>query len=216
MVFRVYTKKERPQTDAKDRSIFYGWTNSKKVIKAFLSQRDPKKYRVVKMDKEEINDYFSEDRCDYENMIDTLVLHSASDNERVILFTTKNECQQAEYAIQRMFYEASSIISHNDNRLIELYLNLKDNYRESLEIIGFYPPEVEAMFSPEEYFRSGTGLDEIETEIDDAYSGVLEFPREEDVGRTPQGPLGLSTLVKTYSKLLYSLESFIKVLKEDL
>ena len=52
MIYRTYTPQERP--DLRDRVVFYGWTRSKHIRKAFLKQRDPKKYRWYHFSDEEI------------------------------------------------------------------------------------------------------------------------------------------------------------------
>ena len=51
IVSRVFSKEERP--DPSDRRVFYGWSNSKHTIKAFIKQRDPKKYEYKKYDEED-------------------------------------------------------------------------------------------------------------------------------------------------------------------
>ena len=51
LVFRVYSKDERPSL--KERSHVYGWTSNKKILKAFLKQRDEKKYAVRKLQADE-------------------------------------------------------------------------------------------------------------------------------------------------------------------
>lgn len=217
MIFRTYTAKERPDMRKVDRTRFFGWSKSKDVVMAFLSQRDPKKYKIIKMSDEEIAEYFSEDNMVYnETKLDILVLRSASTNEKVLLITTINETMQAEKDIQRMFYSACKIVDYSVNA-VELFMNLQEKYSEALEIIGFMPPEVEAMLNPVDYESSGSRIDFIEEEIDDAYSGALDYPREEDTVQRLEKPLGLMMFNNnTYQKMLYSLESFIKVLKEDL
>ena len=88
LIYRIYSAKERPEMN--ERSVFYGWTSSKKVAKAFLKQRDKNKYRAIKMNDEEIiqNIPYSDEIITVESMIDFVKLRSAKTHEDIYFFTT--------------------------------------------------------------------------------------------------------------------------------
>ena len=213
LVYRVYSAKERPDTSRDARMVFYGWTYNKNVIKALFTQRDKSKYYVVKTDKEEIGDNYAENMLEYDSMIDYIPLKFASTKEEIKFFTTKEEMQQAEIRIQRMFREMCNLVDRDKGNIIllTLFMNLKDYYAFPLEYIGFQPPEINDLFQS---MDAESSLEDIEDLITDGYSSALQSPYEEIVhsNKIP----GLTFLGNTYLKILYSVESFIKVLKEDL
>ena len=121
VVFRIYTSKERP--DLKDRSHVYGWTSSKKVLKAFLEQRDSKKYAVRKVPVEQLANRLK--RYDDETgelMIDVLKLTSTQTGEEFHIFMTEHEKDAVEKRIKRIFDELCSIDRIDGD--IEQYLSL--------------------------------------------------------------------------------------------
>ena len=213
MVFRVYSKKERPNASEKERAVFFGWSRSKSVIKAFKEQRDKRKYVVHKMTDDDIIRAFSEDITDDVcTMIDYIKLTSVQTQEEVIFFSTANELRSAEIEIQNMMKELCSIsdIPGNGNYLW-MVLALDDYYGDALHYLGYRPPEIDIMFPSMSNYSQ---FESAEEEIDDAYDGILTCP-EEMVTKTYQ-PIGLSNLSDVATKILYSLESFVKVLKDEL
>jgi len=215
VVYRVYDKKERPGENTEP--IVYGWSRSKNVIKAFLSQRTPSKYYVDKIrgDAEEIVDGYYND-LDTENMINYVKLKSvANKDEDVHLFMTANEMQEAEKRIQRYFRDLcclSEIKGKGD--YLGMFLNIHEYYADALELIGFRPPEISAMCPAADYRDDPGEIIGITELIEEAYSGATISPSESFSNNTRLP--GLSTLPDVASKILYSIESFIKVLREDL
>ena len=212
MVFRVYSKKERPDSTDQERVVFFGWTKSKTVLKAFKEQRDQKKYIIRKMDEEDIAERFSEDITDTDTMIDFIKLKSVHTQEDVIFFSTANELKTAEINIQRMMKDLCSVSDiPGDGPYLWMVLALEDHYGDALHYLGYRPPEIDIIFP---CMDSESHFDEYENEIETAYDGLM-IPPEEVVTKNIN-PLGLMTLSDVSSKILYSLESFIKVLKDDL
>lgn len=213
LVYRVYSKKERP--DMIDRSRFYGWTNSKNTLKAFIMQRNKKKYKVVKLDDDEIAETFSEEIDDVDAMIDFIKLRSAKTHEEVPLFMTLNEMRETEKKIQRMFLDKASFENINGNgNYLELFMNLDPYYADALYFIGFRPREVDIMFPSADYHDDYSSIESIEEKIDNAYDSLYGFPEESLKKQT--SIVGLSVIEDIANKIYYSIESFVKVLKDDM
>lgn len=215
IVFRVYSKKERPDENAEP--ILYGWTWSKNVLEAFLSQRTREKYYVDKVEGELdrlVDGYYND--LDTDNMINFAKLKStANKDEDIPLFMTANEMREAEKRIQRYFRELCSLSSiKGDGDYVGMFMNLHEYFAEALELIGFRPPEISAMCPSADYRDDPGEIIGITELIDEAYDGATASPSEVYTNNTKLP--GLSTLPDIASKMLYSIESFIKVLREDL
>jgi hypothetical protein len=210
MVYRVYNNKERP--GSKENSVAYGWTSDKNVLKAFFKQRDEKKYLVIKMRKvqiEEILNNYNHDATG-EYMIDYLPLKSAKTGEEFRLFMTVNEMQECERNVQKIFEDLSSIDKidkDNISKYVSMIINLDQSYYDALFYIGYRPKEIAAMFDD-------CNDENIYQQIGNAYEGM---PCEEyySNGHLNQVP-GLSALEDVSNKILYSVESFVKVLRKDM
>lgn len=191
LVFRVYSEKERPNLS--ERMIFYGWTNSKSIIKAFLKQRDERKYKVIKMTDEEIirQINYSDEIITPYTFIDFIKLKSVNNDNEITLFTTLSEKNEVEKRIQKMFNELSSIKSiHGRGNYVDMILNLDEYYLMPLLILGYRQEEI-YLFEDDSEERSKS----IER-----YRKNLEIIEIDD----------------TFAKIIYSIESFIKILKNDL
>lgn len=212
IVYRVYSKKERPRAD--ERLSYYGWSESKSVIKAFLQQRSPNKYKVYKINKEDITPSMDDINDSY-NMIDYIKLKSALTQEEFSLFMTMGEMKECEKRIQRMFIDqcALSNIEGNGNYL-EMFMNLDEYYADALFYIGFRPEEIDIMFPSSDYHDDYSNFTKIEEAIDDAYVGAYLHP-EETYDKNKFIP-GLYAMDDVSKMLYYSLESFIKVLIDDM
>ena len=212
LVYRVYSKKERP--DYNSRIIFYGWTNSKNVIKAFFQQRNKSKYYVCKTSMEELGERFSENNLEYNNFIDYLPLRFVSTGEKINFFMTIDEMHEAEIKIQRYFREKCELVTIDKGKthLLNLFMNLDDYYVNALEYIGFIPPEINELFPSANPLEDN--IEDIEDMISDGYDTYYGAPAEhlEHLSTPP----GISIMDKVYTKILYSVESFVKILKEDL
>lgn len=209
MVYRVYSNKERP--GIKDKIVAYGWTTNKNVLKAFFKQRNDKKYMVRKVRKDQIGEAFDRNNHDAtgEYMIEYLPLRSAKTNESIHLFMTTNEMQEVEIKIQRMFEELSSLDrldKNNIGKYANLVLNIDQSYYDALFYIGYRPKEIAAAFESMDI--------SVCNQISNAYDGM---PCEEYYynGHLNQAP-GLSALEDVSNKIIYSIESFIKVMRKDL
>lgn len=211
LIYRIYSRDERPDDD--ERARFYGWTRSKSMMKGFISQRNKKKYKIIKADEEEIAKVFSEEVDDANVMLDFVKLKSAATHEEIYFISTMNELCEAEKQIQRMFIDQASLSEIDGNGdYLQMFINLDPYYADALYYIGFRPPEVDIMFPSADYHDNYSDITKIEELIDDAYEGKYESP---GVSRNNQVP-GLVAIEDVANKIYYSIESFVKVLKDDL
>lgn len=214
LVYRQYSEKEKKKHP--EQYVFYGWSDSKEMIKAFKSQRNPDKYLIQKQDMDEIAEGFRIDELPEDTEIDYVKLRSVSTGEIVRFITTRNELKNIEKWIQRLFIDKARLVDRDKGktRLLELYMNLSEWYKGALEYIGFNPPELDALFDSVMY-RETWGTDtEIEHRIDEAYDGYTDWPQEEQI-RDLSIP-GLCNFIEIHNKIIYSLESFVKAAKDDL
>ena len=210
ILFRVYP-------DDPERNRLYGWSMSKNVIKAIMSQRDKSKYLLRKFSIDEISEKYSENSLDINMMIDKISLTSAATKEDVMFFSTKSELMEAEVRIQKMFRDLPRLVDRCNGELdvLELFHNLKNYYHDALDFIGMRPTEIEAIFDRDNYVSCENSIESIIDSIENAYienERTLYLTGKHDMNK----PIGLDMLDETYTKVLYSLEAFIKVLKEDL
>jgi len=214
IVYRVFSRKERPWFS--DTSRIYGWTNNKQVLKAFMQQRDSKKYVSYEMDKEEIGEIFSSTHLPIESMIDmTSSLKSSSTGETIAFFSTANEFTEAQKRIHRIFIDLSSLSNIESKKkdteyFVKMFLGLKEKYIEALHYIGYRPKEIDILFDSVEDQMSKV---EVIHRLDTAYESF--GPREWDYVHGDM-QLGYSVLEDVSEKIIYSLESFVKALREDL
>lgn len=215
LIYRVYSKKERPDTD--NRAVLYGWTNSKDVAKAFMKQRSSDKYHLVKLSDEELEEKTTSDEfTDSNTMIDYVRLKSAKTHEEVSLFITRNELKEAELSIQSKFHEMSSIARITGNGdYLNMIFNLDDYYLNALIYLGYRPPELDILYPSADERDNFSTLYDVEESIEEAYAGMSENPPDGTSERYQSVP-GLMTISDVASKIIYSLESFIKVLINDL
>lgn len=229
-IFRSYSEKERPNEE--NRYVYYGWSKHKIVVKAFLTQRNEKKYRVIKLTAKEIEEKEDTiltsiiegfDLYDPNFKLDYCKLKSAANKDiEVSLFSTADEMHNAEILIQRKMNKLGSLESINvpvgrEKEMLEMIMNLDDYYGSALFYIGFRPIEMDILFDSVDERDSYTKLTDIEWQIHEAYDGFNEFPVEsDDYIPALEGPPGINNLDDVSTKIIYSLESFISVLKEDL
>lgn len=216
IVYRIYNKKERDESNVKSR--FYGWSSNKNVIKAFLSQRTEGKYKYVKYYEDEESDELIQIdgyEVDTNNMINFVRLRSVTSGEYVNLFMTADEMQEAEKRIQRHFRNLCSIGNiQGKGDYLSMILSIDEYYGDALDFIGYRPPEISAMYPSADYRDDPGEIMGIDELIEEAYSGSIMSPLE-DYMHDAKLP-GLSTLTDVATKILYSVESFVKVLREDL
>lgn len=192
----------------------YGWTANKSILNAFLKQRSKNKYMVERM---ELNgseiEYCSNRKMlstEYldlrsELMIDILELKSCQSGTIVKFFTTEEEKQRIERDIKVMFDELRSFDRIDDERiinLVNLYNKLDEKYMDALEYIGYRPKEISYLYD----------------KVDDMYGDDREVGID-CIGFDSED--GCHITSDEYSNdpskvIIYSLESVIKVLKDDL
>lgn len=211
MIYRIYSATERP--DVSQRSIFYGWTQSKVVRDAFLQQRSKGKYKCVKMYDEDIARYYAEDVSDNATRIDMLKLQSAKTGDEFIFFMTANELKQTEIDIHQMLENAARLdrIDEDLEKLVEFYTSLNDYYADALAIIGFRPPEIRYMYPGAD---DECDLTSSEYDIEETYVENYSNPQR-GVKFIELGPQSVR-IDQLADRIVYSLESFVKVMKDNL
>lgn len=214
VVYRVFTKKERPKKD--ERMVYYGWSNSKVVIKAFLQQRDPKKYAVVKLKPEDIEMY-SESIDDDDYLIDYIKIRSTSTDEEMCLFMTRNELMESEVFIQRMFVDQASLSNIDGNGpYLNMVIGLDDYYFEALYLIGYRPKEIDILFPSADYHDDISSDMTLDETIESAYTGDSYSNTNQQNEHSPMNIKGLGAFKEVSNKLYYSFESFIKALRDKM
>ena len=212
VIFRVY--KDEPK-----RNHVYGWCEIKEIGKAFMKQRTPGKYKMVKMTSEDLAKYFSESSMELSNQIDRYMIDSVHSSDPITFFSTADEMKEAEANIQRYFRELPQLIERADGRseVVELFIHLKEKYAIALDYLGFRPPEVEAIYDRDDWVGDAdeTSIEGIVDTIDNAYTEkvIEEYKSGRSVNRYPAG---LDYLRDEYAKMILTLESFVIVLKEEL
>lgn len=234
IIYRIYSKKERVDDE---RFIYYGWTTSKSILKIFFEQRSPSKYKKFKV--EDINSKLSNFTGKYELilkdgarmflpsdyiddpdlMLDIICLKSINDPINDFkLIMTKKEAMNTEIKIQEYFHNLSSLeYVEGKGNYVGMFLKLKNYFKNGLNFIGYRPPEVDILFPSADPMDSFNRLEKVKEEIYDAYDAVAEIP---DDGSFPteryQSVPGKLSISDPASLVLYSLESFIKMMREDL
>ena len=138
LVYRSFSKKERPELNNRERNVFYGWTEHKSILKAFLSQRNKNKYKVYKVSDEDIEKFYSEDVSYNETKIDFIKTKSSKTHEEYVLFITGVELQESEIKIQQIFRDLSSIKDLPGNyNYLDMILHLDSYYFDALYYLKF-------------------------------------------------------------------------------
>lgn len=215
VIHRIYNKDEIRYNNS-SKSRIYGWSNNKNIIKAFISQRNKNKYYVEKMygSSEEILDGYYND-LDNENMINYIKLKSVNSDQEFYLFMTAVEMQEAEINIQKYFRDLCCISDiEGRGNYLEMFMNIDRYYSDALDFIGYRPPEISAMYQSMDPTDDPGDIIGITELIENAYSGSCISPYEDM--RNSCKPLGLLMFTDVASKILYSIESFIKVLRDEL
>lgn len=213
LIYRVYTRKERE--NPAERMILYGWTSNKSVLKAFLAQRNEKKYTFIRVEEDEIGNFYDENVDDTDIQIDFIKLKCAATKEEFTFLTTMNEMATAEKAIQKYFRELASFGNiRGDGEYVQMVIHLDEYFSSALFYLGYRPQDIDYMCDSCSEEDNFSGLESAEHDIDLAYEGLTQCPQE--YYRPMEKPLGLNTLSDVSSKILYSLENVIKVLKDEL
>lgn len=192
----------------------YGWTTNKSVLNAFLKQRRKNKYTADRIyvnatknalrTKQGLIEFkYLDIDLDDKLMIDILPLKSGQSGDIVKLFSTDEEKTQIVNDIDNMFDELRSFQRVDDisdiKSMVDTYRVIRDKYVNALETIGYRPMEVEYMYDS----------------VDDIYHDV-----NYGIGYQPDGEdesiLDNSHNYVIHKSVIYSLESVIKVLKNEL
>ena len=219
LIYRSYNDDPelRDQKDLKN--VLFAWTSSKVLLKGFLKQRDNKKYMVIRIEKQLFEESYEQFTNSDRSMLNYVKLKSVKTGEECYFFTTLAELENAEIKIQQYFSDLSEIDNtKNIDKIVIAFMNLKQYYLEALYFIGFRPSQIDEMFPSANSDDNYNNYTKIETEIEDAYSSIADYPLDDfecyDY-KIPTIP-GLNVIDDVHNKILYSLESFIKVLKDDL
>lgn len=200
------------------KNIPFAWTYDKTILKLFLEQRN-ENYKAVRSNRNEIQKIFNRNGNESERMIDFIILKSVSTGIEFKLFTTADELRTTEKLIQRLVNDKATLFNITNSiekieKYVKILMNLKDNFYNALYLIGFRPPEVLALFKPDEH-----QMFEIDDAIDASYEGGWLSPNEYNSywnGENRKKFYSIHLLSDLYTKVLYSLEAFIKVLIKDL
>lgn len=215
LIYRYFY--DEPERDKREQKVLYGWTFSKNMLKGFLKQRNNKKYIVCKVNREEFQRNYEEFADSDRIMLNYVKLKSVKDQQEYCFFTTLDELEATEVEIQHYFSELSTIddVEGIDRILIEI-MNLKKYYLDALIYLGYRPSQIDQLFPSASEYDEFNGCSKAESEIEYAYSGDFSFsPMEYGEAKIEKIP-GLNTLESVHNKIIYSLESFIKILKDDL
>lgn len=214
VIFRRYSNKESIGHGAHAMSIgsmfrdnithLYGWTPSKATVKAFLGQRNRKKYIYSEIDSETLDMMLSTIRSRDDLMIRAAKFRSRQFDMDYQLFLTNEEEVMIRQRIRNMFTELSSLDSlwREDNYngaltdFVNMIINLMPRYAWALHYIGYRPKEIDAIY------------DSVEDEYDEFY--VPDTPPINITYHAPGESFDLIT------GIIYSLESAIMVIRDDL
>lgn len=203
-VYAIYRNRFRTKEDP-----IYGWTESKSAARMFLEERKKKKYTIMKSRYKELQKRFSEfeDQLD-RYRLDLVRFKSAKDGKDYYLISTLNELKSYEMNCQDLFRYMSSTEKIDPNRIeyfLDLVANIQKEYASALNIIGFVPREFESLFPGED------SMEWVQHGIDSSYEDIdiREYHKRYEMP-------GRAATNEIYMRIIYSLESFIRVMKEDL
>ena len=202
----------RKSPDAQFYHSPYGWTFSKKILKAFLKQRKRSKYHVVHCGEEELLNAYRV--TSLEEIVDVMInwvnLYSTRLGVTTPFFTTSSEMNDTEVAIHKMFRQLctlENVDSKNILLLTQMVAGLDEEYADALRFLGYRPPEIDILFDDVE-----SSFDNSITMIDNAYRGQ---PCEEAwIDR--REPVVKGHTDDTFGQIIISLESFIMILRDEL
>ena len=191
---------------------FYGWSIYRKAIKTFLKQRKKSKY-LVKVGKyhdlELMEGVLDTNASLY--MLDTISLPSQSGHD-MILLTTKRELNlfEKDLALQLKDYCSMDKVDNGNDiqTYVTMYELLLDEYQIPLQTIGYYPHELEEMYGSEE--------DDTRAYLDAVYDDISSLDYDTKLSMMlAKAPLRNQYLSSgLLSKIIYSAEAFIKVMRD--
>lgn len=202
IIYRIYKNRDEH---------YFGWTTDKNVLKGFIKQRSSKKYGFVRITEDEIEDKVPNTNGELSKslMINYIKLRSSRTGEEFIIFSTMSELREYEVKTHEFVQLLTALDTIDESRIsfyVNLVLNLKQKYYDSLNYIGYRPKEIEELYDSmkgEEYYER----------IGDVYECM---PCEEYYNMPLDRMPGLSVLDDVSDKIIYSIESFIKIMKDHM
>lgn len=189
LVDRIYKEDSEYVKNGGNDSRYYGWTNSKKLLDLFFKQRTRSKYDVFKYTEEEINNNRDLKACvDEKYEIDIIKLPSVKHHgKKVKLLTTKREVDESIRSIKDMVSDMSSLLRRN-------YDKKGDSCERMIDVFNALK---------DEYKDALAAVGFIPPEITSMYDDVDD-------------PYNSSRENLPVYHALYTLETFVKVMYEDL
>ena len=215
LIIRIYLDSERQSPSLYGTDRFYAWTYNKKLVKAFLDQRNKNKYRVLKIPFNEVPPKYQDELFD-NNRLDVAPLRSIKnkDNSIVYFISTMDEIIESKIKIHRIFHDLCllSKMKFNNKRSLDYYLemiaSLKSKYFHALDYIGYRPRELMDKY---DRIHEDT-IDGIADEISIYYDRHIETHHQKSLK-----PIPMKLYFDDVSKeIFYSLEAFVKVLRHEL
>lgn len=221
LIHRVFTKDEmRDRPLDNSNNYFYGWCDDKKILNAFRSQRNKKKYAYFKSTLDEIGKKYSHNDLPLDKKLDLAPLVSVETGEKIHLIMTAREVIETKIRIKRMIKSISSISNicfTKKNKEVDYYVEmlcaLQDKYFDALHYIGFRPIELESKYDSVD--ENDIHISEIE--MDEEWEGTSWASPHEIHSRMSH--LGLprkSVVDDVVEEIFLSVESFVRILREEL
>ena len=196
IIYRVY------QND-RIKNYQIGWTYNKSIAKLFIDLRGNEKYKVLKVSDYELAQMDTDDTQDKSSELKLFQIFCKSENSNVVIVSTDSEIN--EYCRKLYIYftdelaSLSALPNHTIDSQIKLFTELKNEYIEALEEIGFSPKELRYMDE-----------DDLENEhVMNSLKNIIS-PSEDDY-RFYFG----HDVIEDWAKCIYSLEGLMMVWKEE-
>ena len=147
--------------------------------------------------------------------INFIKILSSKSKKEFTFFLTSSELMEIEMRIQKLFVDQSSILNlTKEGELIynycEAIMNLKKKYADALDIVGFQPPEIAELLDGDNSY--GEEYESFSDEMRRAYEHKEDY--EDYVKRKNRLP-GSVLYLDVCRKVIYSLESFVKVCRDS-
>lgn len=201
-------------------SVYYGWTTSKQMLRAFFKQRNHKKYTVDKIYEDELEDrslgFEDDDKLTKDYQLDYTILQSREYNEKIYLICTSRELCEAEIQVQQKFSDMASL-KYISGPSVLLYLNMllaiDPYYLDALFYIGYRPEEIDIQYDSVTDYDNFNDLGLVEDQITSVYEYHNIYDSYPSIH---EGPIGTKNVSSPFHQIIYSFESFISVMKSDM
>lgn len=147
IIYRAYSIDERPDDTIDERNILFAWTNDKHLLKMFMQQRNPEKYRINRCHREDLERYYSD--IDTKDMkLDLLPLRSKSTDGFIYIISTKKELDEFQGKVRELMDNLSSLeVIKGGGNYLDMIYNLEEKYSDALNFLGYTPREFQAFFT---------------------------------------------------------------------